>query len=70
MKNLQQSKNAGYNKASIDLPVQKIWTELEKCVVESSLEGNQPMDKIKTKRIENLMDKAFELVLDKMIRQN
>ncbi len=70
MKSAQESKKVNQNSVTVDLPGQKIWKELEQCVVESSLEGNQPMDRKKAERIEQLMDQAYELLLEKLIRQN
>ncbi len=70
MKDSQKSKKRNYKKAIIDLPDQKIWKELDELVIESSHEKEPTMQCEKLKKIEGLLDKAFEMLLKKLIRQS
>ena len=70
MKSSQKSKKPGHDKVSIDLPAQRIWEDLEKHGVEASLDENSKLDCKKVKKIGRLLDKAFELLLEKLIRQS
>ena len=70
MKSSQKSKKTKQGNASIDLPAQKVWKELENHGVESSLNESSKLKCEKVKKIGLLLDKAFELLLEKLIRQN
>ena len=70
MKNSKKSKKVKHDKASIDLPAQKVWEELREHGAELSQKENASMDCEKLKKIEGLFDKAFDLILKKLIRQN
>lgn len=70
MKTPQNSQNTNHNKASINLPEQKTWKELEGNQVKSSLENTAKLDSKTAKKIGCLLDKAFNLLLEKLIRQS
>ena len=61
-----KSQNAGKNNDSIDLLRQNIWKELEATKITAYSKLN---DK-KINELENLMDQAFDNLLEKIIRQS
>ena len=57
-------------KDSINLSEQNIWRTLEAYGMEISSKENDPLTDLKARKITRLLDQAFELLLDKLIRQN
>ena len=57
-------------KIQIDLPEQKIWKALEDFGVESSSNSQKKLSCRKAEEVGDLLDKAFDLLLQKLIRQN
>jgi hypothetical protein len=70
MKSTQKTKKFQYDKASIDLPDQKTWKDLERIGMESVNKENLAPDCKNIKKVERILDKAFDLLLNKLIRQN
>jgi hypothetical protein len=70
MKSSQKIKNIRHEKASIDLPQQKTWKDLERIGMESVNKENLAPDCKNIKKVERILDKAFDLLLNKLIRQN
>jgi hypothetical protein len=70
MKSSQKTKKFRHQKTSIDLPEQNTWKELQNFGLASSRAENSLMNCKKVKKAERLLDKAFELLLNKMIQQN
>ena len=70
MKSSQKSKKPSQDNTSINLPAQKTWKELQDYGVEASLNEDSKLACKKIKKIERLLDRAFELLLEKLIRQN
>ena len=55
-------------KPSVNLPDQEIWKQLDS--LDSELEVKKPLGCEKLKKITGLLDKAFEVLLEKVIRQS
>ena len=53
---------------SVNLPEQEIWKQLDS--LDSELEVKKPLGCEKLKKITGLLDKAFEVLLEKVIRQS
>jgi len=70
MKSSQKSKKPGHDNDLIGLPTQRVWNKLEKHELEVSLNENSKLDCKKIKKIGRLLDRAFQLLLEKLIRQN
>jgi len=70
MEKFQKSKKAKYKKVSIDLPTQKTWKQLEEFGVATLKKKKRSKGCKKVKKIGRLLDKAFELLLEKLTRQN
>ena len=67
MKNPHKAK---HNKAKIDLPEQNAWKQLENFGLSNSKNEDSKIKCKRVKQFSRLLDKAFDLLLQKLIQQN
>ncbi len=70
MKSTHLSKKAKHNNASIDLPSHRVWVRLEEYGLKAPNNLKTGLDLKQIEKAEDIMDKAYDSILKKLVRQN